>query len=613
LKITEEFNKCRSVVFTVMRTISFKIMDVFRNLKISTKIMMFFLAILISSILLSSFLYMRMNAKIMSDKVSEVSMQVLTSINTNIESNIAVIGSYSTMILSDNSLQDFLAKGINYDDYAKIIVDRKMNSFLGANPVVSSMYIFDNSGTMLSYDRVREKKLKYQKLEEYSWYKSMVAGDGEYILNLTAGNTFVLDKNENYISLIRQIKDINTLKPIGVLIVNISTDYLQNSFNAIEYQYGTDIAVFDGKNNCIIPFKKKETSLIVNSEKGESSLDVGTKIAKIQNVDYMISNYNNSEKSMKIVSVMPFTEVAKESSAFGGIALIMVLINSFLLIIGSVMLSRVISKPIKKLIASMKVVENGVFEQVSIKTGNDEIGKLKDCYNYMINEIQKLIKRLVDEQKIIRKTELGILQAQIKPHFLYNTLETARSFALTGMSEKVNLVLKALENYYRYSLSKGKDIITIQEEIEIVRNYLTIQKYRYGDTITDIYEIDELVVGCKIPKLVLQPLVENSIYHGIRPSGESGIIKIKAYRQNDSTVLSVEDNGVGMDSAQIEEFMGIQPDGDKKGFGLWGTIERLRIFYGVEDVLAIESKKYEGTKITITIMDERSAGIDGNE
>jgi len=200
-----------------------------------------------------------------------------------------------------------------------------------------------------------------------------------------------------------------------------------------------------------------------------------------------------------------------------------------------------------------------------------------------------------------RKAELEVLQAQIKPHFLYNTFDAISSLALSGRNGEVYKVMKALGSYYRASLNKGSEVITIGEEIEIVRNYLTIQQVRYGDVFTANYDIHERTTKIKILKLVLQPLVENALYHGIKPKGESGNIHIAAKYYNNFVILTIEDDGVGMEEEQVQRIIHGSCNDKKISFGLWGTIERLRIFYNEEDLFCIESKKNVGTKIIINI------------
>lgn len=180
---------------------------------------------------------------------------------------------------------------------------------------------------------------------------------------------------------------------------------------------------------------------------------------------YLISTFGN-RYGWRIISIIPFDELSRELRVFSLVIIIIICLNSLLIFCGSVLISKLITIPIHKLLQSMQDVRNGHFELVRFETGQDEIGKLKDGYNIMIQEIQNLLERTISEQKIIRKTELEVLQAQIKPHFLYNTFDAISSLALSGRSQDVYTVMKALGSYYRIRLSKGHQIITVAEEIE---------------------------------------------------------------------------------------------------------------------------------------------------
>lgn len=254
----------------------------------------------------------------------------------------------------------------------------------------------------------------------------------------------------------------------------------------------------------------------------------------------------------------------------------------------------------------MKKFEKGEFQGVEIKSGNNEIGRLRDGYNRMVREIQVLIKRIINEQSIMRKLELDALQAQIKPHFLYNTLDSISSLAMLGRIDDVCEMIDSLGIYYRKSLSKGREIITIKEELEMVKSYLKIQQMRYGDKFTVIFDFDSRCNALNIPKLIIQPLVENSIYHGVRLKKGKGIIKVTSQMYKEKINLIIEDNGNGMDKEELTKILSENSNLNKSSFGLVGTIKRLKIFYNSENCFKIESEKEVGTKIVIEIPAENN-------
>lgn len=601
------------------KEVSDKAKSKFSNFKISTKIMIFYCAVLIFSIMLSSVLYQRIYSNILSSKVSEISLQTLYSINSNIESMIENCKNLSTVIITSDEIQKTLA--VKESETAKIdVIDQttksiisedldkertikiQVSKFIEAFPFISSVYIFDRDSRRYGIDKTILKSLKESDIKKSPWYEDAVNAKGGYILRLNAGN--VLDDKDKgkYLSLIRIINDVYTQENLGVLILNIKEDSFVSSYKDIVNKYDTDIMIIDSTGNTIVDFRNApefNISEFLNSSPGSSNSAV---VEKLLDTDYLVSSLKVDKYNWNIISVIPFDELSKESSIFRVIASVVIAVNSLLLFLGSIIVSRMITTPIKKLLKSMKGVEKGEFKKVDIVAGSVEIKKLQDGYNIMILEIQNLIDKVVEDQKIKRKAELDVLQAQIKPHFLYNTFDAISSLALAGRNDEVYKVMKALGSYYRISLSKGSEVITIAEEIEVVKNYLTIQKVRYGDIFEVHYNIDERATKFKILKLVLQPLVENAIYHGVKPKGEPGNITISANYFGDSVVLTVEDDGVGMEEKDLRgQLDSINAREPKSSFGLRGTIERLRIFYGVNQPVTIESKKNQGTKVIISI------------
>lgn len=572
--------------------------DKFSNFKISARFTLIYCIISIFSVLLSNLLFQEIYSSMALKKVSEVSIQTLYSIRTSLDIMITNISNYSKMILSDDNLQTLLRRKNIYSD---LNLQKKLGIYLNKltqeTPFISSVYIFDISGNEFSVGNQDNMKFFPEKIQEAPWYDSVVDKKGSYILSLNGGGAFRHDPDNNFVSMIRLVRDINTTETLGVLIINISENAFKDSYANITNNYTTGVTILDQNNNSIIKSSGIKTSNLVQL----FDKNLGYVIRNINNSECLISYLTEEKNGWKIVSIIPVSELSNETAVPGLIGFAIIMINSILLFIGTIFTTRMITIPIKKLLKSMKGVEKGEFNEVSIKAGSDEIGKLRDGYNIMIQEIQNLIKHVITEQKIKRKAELDVLQAQIKPHFLYNTLDSINSLALMGEVASVCNLVDALGSYYRISLSKGKEVISIGEELDMVKNYLLIQKMRYPDLFTVSFTIDDKCNNYRILKLVLQPLVENALYHGIRNKVGGGTIAIRTEHLNDHIRITVEDDGVGMSKEFIESMLGHNIRSNETGFGLRGTIERLRIFYGMDNCFQIESKLDCGTKITLLI------------
>ena len=274
-----------------------------------------------------------------------------------------------------------------------------------------------------------------------------------------------------------------------------------------------------------------------------------------------------------------------------------------------------IADPIKKLCNYTKRSENDLLEN-NLKSNILEIDELSYNFNDKIIRIKELIENIKIEQKNKKNTELWLLQAQINPHFLYNTLDTVVWMAEAGDSKKVVDMITALSSFLRIGLNKGKKFIQIREEIRHIESYLKIQKFRYDDILEYSIEIENSLYDMRILKLLLQPLVENALYHGIKYKREGGSIRIRGYEKDNNIILEVIDNGVGMDenkqnkikavieNTSLENSDIIRTNGDS--FGLYNVAERIRLYYGNEYGLDIESRENVGTTVTIILPAENN-------
>lgn len=587
-----------------------KVRKRFLSSKISTKILTFYCAVLIFSIALSGIIYQNIYNNTLSKKVSEVSVQSLYSISSNIMSMIENAKNLSKVIIASDEIQEPLSeieKG-NYPTFnldTQRTINAHISKFIEAFPFISSIYVFDSASYRYGIDKTQLKSLKVKNINEASWYKDAVDAQGGFILRLNAGGIYQDLPGEKFVSLIRVVNDIYTQKPLGVLIINITEGAFVDSYKDIINKYDTDILIRDEEGQTVIDFRNKKVSDI-QSLIDSTAQNGNSKVTNINGKDYLVSLLNMPKYNWNIISTIPFDELSKESATINMSTFSIIALNAILMFLGSIVISRMIANPIEKLLKSMKGVEKGEFKKVETDGGNDEIGRLREAYNIMITEIQNLIRRVVDEEKIKRKAELDILQAQIKPHFLYNTFDAISSLALSGQNDQVYKVMKSLGSYYRISLSKGSEVITIAEEVDVVKNYMAIQQVRYGEIFALHYDIDERATHYKILKLVLQPLVENALYHGIKPKGDKGNITVRVKYKELYVELTVEDDGVGMSEEAISSLLSDQcAAAQKTSFGLRGTIERLKIFYGINDPVSIESEKYGGTKVIIRIPVEK--------
>jgi len=270
-------------------------------------------------------------------------------------------------------------------------------------------------------------------------------------------------------------------------------------------------------------------------------------------------------------------------------------------------LSKSIYTPIKKLHDVTTTITKNDLQDLMTSDNVDEITELGMSFNIMIGKIKELLDSKIKEQENLKKAELRALQAQINPHFLYNTLDTIIWMAESKKTDQVVDIVTALSSFFRISLSKGMDWITIGEEIERIRSYLTIQKMRYHDILDFKIEVDEAVTDNTILKLILQPLVENALYHGIKNKRQGGTINVRARRKNaDEVLLEVEDDGIGFTPEKLTQLRSELEDDSgeiksESGYGIGNVNNRIRLYYGKQYGLSLQSTYNTGTCVTLVI------------
>ena len=313
---------------------------------------------------------------------------------------------------------------------------------------------------------------------------------------------------------------------------------------------------------------------------------------------------NFAMANWKIIGVSNQAELAKEMQKATGLTLALIICSIFVVIVVALFLANLLTRPIKELQLSMRLASEDLNTNVVVRT-NDEIGQLGEAFNQMLARIRQLMEQGVQEQKKLRRTEMIALQEQIKPHFIYNTLDLIIGLLETNKNEDVIKMVEALGAFFRISLSHGQEFITIRDEVEHIRNYLYLQRFRHGEKYDYRLEVDAWLLERKTIKLILQPLVENAIYHGVRElERQDGLISVKGYHSEGQAYFEVIDNGLGMSPEKVEEINNLLHGngvyaGEQRYFGLRNVNERIVLTFGKEYGLSITSTLGRGTQVVV--------------
>lgn len=444
----------------------------------------------------------------------------------------------------------------------------------------------------------------YVDIESLDWYQAAMESKSGIAVSSSHVQNAIQSSYKWVITLSRALVNNQTGEREGLFFVDLNYSAISDLCNNNSIEEKGYIFVLDAEGNIVYHPKQqlmygglKTENIDAIMECREDSLIID------EGGDSKLYTMSKSKRTGWTVVGAAYTSELLKNNEQAQMWYLLVASILLLAVIGiSSIISREITKPIRSLRDSMRKVQNGQFDtHVEVITEN-EIGSLGRSFNLMTSEIQALMEQNVYEQKQKRKSELKALQAQINPHFLYNTLDSIIWMSEAGENDEVVEMTSALARLLRQSISNDQEEVELEKEIEYVKNYLTIQKMRYKDKLEFFIYVDPRVAHVPIIKLVLQPLVENAIYHGIKYKETKGNLKIYARPVDGRVEIVVADDGIGMDEDVMEHiFDEHRKEQKRNGVGVPNVQKRLKLQYGSEYGIRYESVKGAGTKAVITI------------
>jgi two-component system sensor histidine kinase YesM len=317
-------------------------------------------------------------------------------------------------------------------------------------------------------------------------------------------------------------------------------------------------------------------------------------------------------KNWELVGIVPNTEIVNHINQFNSIFLLMVIVILLAILAFALATARLIFRPLKMIMKGMESIQQGNLNIILENNKNDEFGIIIHSFNYMADRVKSLIETIYHQQVHYRKAEILSLQAKLNPHFLYNTLDMIYWMLILKDEEEIGESIVALSNILRYSISHNNEFVTVREDMDQLENYLKIQRMRFQDKLQYTFELQENVRELRIPKLIIQPLVENSFKYAFQDLKRSGSIVIRSYAEDDQLFFEVADNGVGMSKDKIRSiFSSLENQNKKGGIGIQLIHQRIKYIYGEGYGISIESALEEGTKVTVKL--RKKAEINAEE
>ncbi|UQZ81164.1 Sensor histidine kinase YpdA [Paenibacillus konkukensis] len=490
----------------------------------------------------------------------------------------------------ERAKKQFLTKMIVSYRYAYTWLDY-YTSIIGLNGI--ELHTFYDGG-----------KIGIESLKQEPWYTQVTELNGGVAWYADPSPKLIPTVNEDhYVSAIRLIKDFENNAAIGLLMINIGEQFLYKQYSDA-LQPGEYMLLFDAQGKIVSATDKAKVDQSLSAAPYYERFAGGGEYfnSRIDGKDMLVTYHRMESTGWTIVCYTPVDTLLQNVEKTKWLHLILFASVLILSIIVSYVIARKLSVPIRKLYASMKKVERGDLSVRSDVQGSDEIGELAKRFNQMVARIGELRDHVIEEQEMKRRVELQNLQSQINTHFLYNTLASIRSMLLSRTPEAIDSVIVSLVKLLKKTLSAESEYITIAEEIDNLQNYVNIQSARQDEKLQVEFHIEEEILHKKTLKLLLQPLVENAIFHGIEPQEGTGVIEVRGWTEHDQICFSVTDNGVGIGAAYGDgEESGLteQVLSSANGLGLRNVQHRIQLHFGSKYKIDIRRADQGGTSVVL--------------
>lgn len=534
---------------------------------------------------------------------------IISQLNQNVDSYITYMDNIASVIAKSQDAYQLLYQKIGEDAAAKEghikRLQEQFNTILKSRDDIRNIGLVQKDGVMLlnsGYQAVNPDL----DLSTQEWYTSAVDNYNQY--NLTSSHVQHVIKGQRpwVITLSREVHNFyGTGNSDGVVFIDLNYSAIselcdKNSIGDKGYVFILDqdgnIVYHPSQQQLYNELQTENIDIVMNADTDTVVTGTGD--------DEKIYTFSRSETTgWTVVGCMNMAELLKDSREANKIYMLTAIVLVVIAMLLSSFISKSITLPIQKLRNSMERVQEGDFKAADIVIpAENEIGSLTTSFNVMTHKIEDLMAQNVHEQELKRKSELKALQSQINPHFLYNTLDSIIWMAEGKKNEDVVVMTASLARLLRQSISNEDETVSIIQEIQYVKSYLTIQKMRYKDKLEYEIDVDSSIYSVHIVKLVLQPIIENAIYHGLKYKDSKGMICVKGHQDGRNAVIEIKDDGVGMDEETLAHiFEKHKVNYHSNGVGVYNIQKRLSLYYGKEYGLRYESEKGKGTTVTVVI------------
>ncbi|MDN5312235.1 MAG: two-component system, sensor histidine kinase YesM [Thermoanaerobacteraceae bacterium] len=570
------------------------------KLNLFQKLVLLFVAIYLIPMVFLGTLSYQISNRTLKRQMAENALRSVNNMTKNLDDFFEDYGKISDDIYHNELINGILSGKIPADyDFEEI--NRRVYSLFAGKKYKTPVYILDKNGSPIYNSFPLPKKYLYKK-ENKNW------GIFREVLNAPGIKVYYPESYMDYqgntisLSIARSVFNKNN-ECMGFIFLDVYNSHIRDILNGLNSMVAQDIIIID-KNNYILYNSRVPTdegSFLNAPYMADIKHGQGYFFKQFDKKPFLIAYSTSQLTGLTIIGITSMKTFFENTASITKMTVTVVIGVFFICILTAIFFANYIFKPIKQLVNAMKNVEAGdLSTRVCLHTW-DEIQEVGESFNKMVIRIKELIETAVERQKRLRMAEIKALQAQINPHFIYNTLDTinwiARLYNVYDISNIVNEFGKLL----RSTINNEDDLTTVRDNIAIINSYLSIEKIRYGNKFDVIIDVDENLYDYCIPKFLLQPLVENAVIHGLEKKMGKGSLTIRGYRDDRDMIFKIADDGAGMDQKDIEEILNSHPGKTRHSIGIYNVNKRLKLYFGESYGLEIHSQKGEGTTIIIRV------------
>lgn len=580
-----------------------------RNVSIKTKLLFSYLVLIfVPLFILTALTYGRVS-KQMETNLLRTSQNALTQSSSYLEIKLNTIENDSDILAFNKTLQDFhIVNHEVYDeDYLQQYVDQNtLTSLINQiqeNTDIYQVRLYLRHTPGFYYDNANYYVFK--DLDDLPWFTKLNAS--KTFVTWIAPEHFAGEPGEDapIVSLARPIRIRNYNVTEGVIRIDMRESVVndivrQSNVTATGLSY-----IVDGDGELISSNGSAALLADLNLRKaaeGEAPDGNGDLTIRSHDQGYLRLVHNIAGTNWKFISIIPYSEIKAPGQDVLIYMIVVLLVTGFVSYLVSYFWFNTSAKRLRHLARNIRKVTGGDFKTHIRDSSGDEIGQISQDFNYMVREMAGMIQERFETGLKIKSLELRALQSQINPHFLYNSLDMINWSAMMSGNQEIGAMVQSLSKFYKIGLSKGNDFITVKNEIEHVKAYLSVQNLRYDNQISLEIDVDEDILSYEVLKITFQPIVENAIQHGIlqRPD-RSGTIRITGSKSGQVLTFGISDNGVGMSEEKLAGIAQHRQSDEFHGYGIKNIIERITLQYGPEFGISFESTPGAGTKVTLVI------------